>query len=92
MKLYYSMKKTIRNLKIMVREFRNLILLLIINSTIYITLLITICQSFMINNHLNMISIILMSSHFIIHDFLFNSLLLVLLNINNFLIRNFLIL
>ena len=86
------MKKTIRNLKIMVREFRNLILLLIINSTIYITLLITICQSFMINNHLNMISIILMSSHFIIHDFLFNSLLLVLLNINNFLIRNFLIL
>ena len=92
MKLYYSMKKTIGNLKIMVREFRNLILLLIINSTIYITLLITICQSFMINNHLNMISIILMSSHFIIHDFLFNSLLLVLLNINNFLIRNFLIL
>ena len=86
------MKKTIGNLKIMVREFRNLILLLIINSTIYITLLITICQSFMINNHLNMISIILMSSHFIIHDFLFNSLLLVLLNINNFLIRNFLIL
>lgn len=92
MKLYYSMKKTKGNLKIMVREFRNLILLLIINSTIYITLLITICQSFMINNHLNMISIILMSSHFIIHDFLFNSLLLVLLNINNFLIRNFLIL
>ena len=92
MKLYYSMKKTIGNLKIMVREFRNLILLLIINSTIYITHLITICQSFMINNHLNMISIILMSSHFIIHDFLFNSLLLVLLNINNFLIRNFLIL
>ena len=86
------MKKTKGNLKIMVREFRNLILLLIINSTIYITLLITICQSFMINNHLNMISIILMSSHFIIHDFLFNSLLLVLLNINNFLIRNFLIL